>query len=394
MNLKKTDALFIPTYKRDATLFVSGKGSYLYDDAGNAFLDFGTGIAVNTLGHAHPALQKALTAQATKIIHTSNLYFSQPQIDLATLLIKNSFGKRIFFCNSGTEASEATIKFARKWATAKNTDKYHILSFTDGFHGRTYGALSATAQSKFHDGFHPILDGFHYAPFNDIDAAQKILKQHPFAAIIVEPLQGEGGLNGASTKFLQFLRSAADKAGCALIFDEIQCGMGRTGTLWHYQQHKVVPDMMTLAKPLGGGLPLGAVVCNKEIALTMTPGEHGTTFGGNPVACAVGTALLNIVAAKPFLKQVKQKGEYLKTKLIELQKQFPDISTVLGSGLLAGVRMNSDPTTIISSCKDSGLILVKAGHNTVRFIPPLTVKKKEIDKAVKIFKMVLSSRFL
>jgi predicted acetylornithine/succinylornithine family transaminase len=392
MNTKKFDDLFVPTYKRDGAPLSHGKGSLLFDTEGREFLDFGSGIAVNSLGHAHPALQKALIDQGKKIIHTSNLYFSQPQIDLAKLLIKHSFGDRVFFCNSGTEANEAAIKFARKWATATSPDKYHILSFTDGFHGRTYGALSATAQEKFHVGFNPLVEGFHYAPFNDEKAVKKLLAAHQFAAIFIEPLQGEGGVNSATPEFMAFLRKAADKHKCALVFDEIQCGMGRTGTLWAYEQYKIIPDMMTLAKPLGGGMPLGAVVCKEEIALSLHAGDHGTTFGGNAVACAVGAAVMNIIADKKFLKQVQEKGCYLFGKLYALQKKFPTIDSILGNGLLIGVRMKEDPAAIISDCKKAGLLLIKANRNTIRFIPPLTVKKGEIDKAVAIFTTILKNQ--
>ena len=390
MNTKNFDRLFVPTYKREGAPFTHGRGCTLFDSTGASYLDFGTGIAVNALGHAHPALQKALMTQGNALIHSSNLYFSQPQIDLAKLLIKHSFGDRVFFCNSGTEANEAAIKFARKWARRISAEKYHILSFTDGFHGRTYGALSATAQEKFHAGFDPLLNGFHYAPFNNMAAVKRLLGQYQFAAIFVEPLQGEGGINQASTGFLKFLRQAATRHQCALVFDEIQCGMGRTGTLWNYQQHKVEPDIMTLAKPLGGGLPLGAVITRDEIALSINAGDHGTTFGGNPVACALGVATLSTIADRTFLREVREKGKYLVEKLNALTTRFPSIIQVLGSGLLIGVRMDSDPASIIDECRARGLLLIKAGHNTIRFIPPLTVKKREMDKAVRIFKTVLS----
>jgi predicted acetylornithine/succinylornithine family transaminase len=390
MNLKKINSLFIPVFNREGVPFTHGKGSYLFDSNGTSYLDFSTGIAVNALGHAHPALQKALVKQGHKLIHLSNLYFSEPQIELAALLIKHSFGKRIFFCNSGTEANEAAIKFSRKWSQQYSPDKYHILSFNDGFHGRTYGALSATAQGKFHHGFEPLVGGFHYAPFNDIGAVKKLLSTHQYAAIIVEPLQGEGGVNAATVEFLSFLRAVCNEHNCVLIFDEIQCGMGRTGTLWNYEQYKVIPDMLTLAKPIGGGLPLGAVITSEAIAQAMKYGDHGTTFGGNPVACALGTAVLTIVADKRFLKEVREKGAYLSAKLDALKKTNASIESVLGKGLLLGVRMKTDPISIISECRNAGLLLIKAGHNTIRFLPPLTVKKSEIDKAVKIFVNVLN----
>lgn len=385
MKKKDYNDLFVPTYKRTGAPFISGKGSYLFDSDNKKYLDFGSGIAVNALGHAHPVLKKTIKEQGELLLHSSNLYFNKPQIDLAEKLIKNSFAQKVFFCNSGTEANEAAIKFARKKAISISEDKYHVLSFYDGFHGRTYGALSATAQEKFHQGFLPMLDGFHYVKLNDIEATEQILKKYSFAAVIIEPLQGEGGINSTDTSFLKFLRNYTAENSIALVFDEIQCGMGRTGTLWNYQQHKVIPDMMTLAKPLGGGLPLGAVLCKKEFSDSITPGDHGTTFGGNPVSCALGSRLLSIIKEKAFLKEVRQKGNYLKKKLSALQSLYPVIESIRGSGLLLGVRFTQDPQPLIPLCKENGLILIKANHNTIRFIPPLTVKLNEIDKAVSIF---------
>ena len=387
---KDLNSLFMPTYKRDGAPVSRGKGIYLYDSEGKKYLDFGTGIAVNALGHGHPAILKVLRAAGSKIIHTSNLYFSESQIAFAKLLLKNSFGDRVFFCNSGTEANEGAIKFARKWAGALSPDKYHILSFTDGFHGRTYGALSATAQAKFHAGFGPMLDGFHYANLNDIYATKKILEEHNFAAIIVEPLQGEGGVIPATAEFLRFLRAYADKHSIVLIFDEIQCGMGRTGYLWNYQHYRVTPDMMTLAKPVGGGLPLGVVVSKEKFADTLSPGDHGTTFGGNSLACAIGCEVLKIISKKDFLREVKENGVYLKKKLTALKSSFSNIEEIRGIGLLLGLQLGEDPQSVVSECKNRGLLLIKAGHNTIRFLPPLTVSKKEIDKAVSIFADVLA----
>jgi predicted acetylornithine/succinylornithine family transaminase len=385
MNTDEINSLFVPTYARSGAPMVKGKGMYLIDADGKKYLDFGSGISVNALGHAHPGLIKALVQQGKALLHTSNLYFNQPQIDFAKLLIKHSFGERVFLCNSGTEANEAAIKFARKWATLEDRKKYHILSFTDSFHGRTYGGLSATAQEKFHAGFKPIMSGFHYAPFNDIEATTAMLAKHKFAAIFIEPLQGESGINVAATEFLKFLREYATEHRIALVFDEVQCGVGRTGTLWHYEQHGVTPDIMTLAKPIGGGLPLGAVVCTEEVALALKPGEHGSTFGGNPLACALGCVVLSTVAQKSFLKAVRTNGAYLKTQLETLAKSHPEITSVHGSGLMIGVRFEQDPKKLIGVCKALGLLVIHAGHNTVRFMPALTATKEDIDKAVKIF---------
>ena len=308
--MKNSDynSLFINTFVRSGPPLVRGKGMYLYNASGKKFLDFGTGIAVSALGHSHPLIVNELKKQGSRLLHVSNYYITPSQIELAQLLLKNSFGGRVFLCNSGTEANEGAIKFARKWAKQTSPEKYHILSFSDCFHGRTYGSLSATAQEKFHKGFEPIVPGFHYAPFNDIGETQKILEQYQFAAIIIEPLQGEGGVNQVTTEFLTFLREYADTHRIALIYDEIQCGMGRTGAVWCYQHYGIEPDIMTLAKPVGGGIPLGAVICKDAIAEVITPGDHGTTFGGNPLACALGCVVLKEITKKSFLKQIRDSG--------------------------------------------------------------------------------------
>ena len=388
---KDLNKMFVPVFKRSGAPFVKGKGVYLYDADDKKFLDFGAGIAVNALGYGYPSLDKAIKEQGAKLLHTSNLYFAKPQVDLAEMLLKNSFADKVFFCNSGTEANEAAIKFSRKWGHSIANDKFHILSFTDGFHGRTYGALSATAQPKFHGGFEPILEGFHYATFNDIENTKKILSQFSFAAIIVEPIQGEGGVISATKEFLTFLREYADQNSILLIFDEIQCGMGRTGTLWNYEQHKIKPDIMTLAKPVGGGLPLGVVLCKDAAVAPLSVGDHGTTFGGNPLACVLGLEVLKVVSKKPFLKEVRTLGTYLKKKLTALKSTCDCIETVRGEGLLIGVQLSVDPLPVVDKCRENGLLVIKAGHHTIRFIPPLIVTKKDIDKAIAIFEKTLTA---
>ena len=384
------NALFVPTYARSGAPFIKGSGMYLYDTNGKAFLDFGAGIAVNALGHAHPALVKAITKNGALLLHTSNLYFNKPNLDFAALLSRHVFPGKIFLCNTGTEANEAAIKFSRKWATASNRKKYHLLSFSHGFHGRTYGAMSTTAQPVFHAGFKPLLPGCHYAPFNDISAAGKALSSHEFAAVIVEPLQGEGGISQATPAFMKFLRNYCTKHKTALVFDEIQCGMGRTGTLWHYEQLGVIPDIMTIAKPIGGGLPLGGVVVRNDIAACIKPGDHGTTFGGNPLACALGIEMLKIVTKPRFLASVKMNGTYLRERLGGLSPKYPVIKEVRGAGLLTGVEVTADPKPIIAACNQLGLLVIKAEKHTIRFIPPLIVTKKDIDKAVGIFEKAIA----
>jgi acetylornithine/N-succinyldiaminopimelate aminotransferase len=391
MKTNDYNSLFMPTFSRSGAPLTSGKGMYLTDAKGKKYLDFGAGIAVNALGHSHASIVKALCTQGSKLLHISNLYISEPAIEIAKLLIKNSFGTRVFLCNSGTEAIEAAIKFARKSASVDDPGKHHILTFFDGFHGRTYGAMSATAQKKFHQGFYPILPGFHYAPFNDIKAAKAILAKHKFAAIMLEPLQAEGGVNLATKEFLKFLREWCDKNKSFLIFDEIQCGMGRTGKLWCHEHYGIIPDIMTLAKPIGGGLPLGAVICTEKIAQAIKPGDHGTTFGGNPLACALGCIMLKTIANTTFLKQVQSSSLYLRKKLEVLQSKHPEIEEIRGLGLLLGVKITADPLAVIAKCRELGLLLIKAEHHIVRFLPPLIVSKKDIDKATSIFEKALKS---
>jgi acetylornithine/N-succinyldiaminopimelate aminotransferase len=370
---------------------VSGEGMYLVDADGRRYLDFGSGIAVSALGHSHPRLVSVLREQGEKLLHLSNLYFSQPQIDLAGMLVEHSFGTKVFLCNSGTEAIEAAIKFSRKWASKTAQDKYHVLSFYKGFHGRTYGALSATAQQQFHDGFGPLLAGFHYATLNDIAGTKAVLDKDNYSTIIVEPIQGEGGVNIASKGFLAFLRRYATAHGIALVFDEIQCGMGRTGKLWCYEHDGIEPDILAAAKPLGGGLPLGAAICSEHIAQAISPGNHGTTFGGNPLACALGCELLSIVSKPAFLKKVTLSGERIQKGLRSLAAKYPLVKDVRGRGLLIGVELSIDPKPVIPLCKEKGLLLIKAEHNTVRFMPPLIVGKADIDTALTIFGEVLAT---
>lgn len=381
---------FVNTFSRSGPPIVKGKGMYLIDESGKKFLDFGAGIAVSALGHADSLIVKELKKQGSNLLHISNLYITPSQIGLARLLVKHSFGDKVFFSNSGTEANEGAIKFARKWARQFSDKKYHVLSFSDCFHGRTYGALSATSQEHYHQGFQPMVPGFHYAPWNNLKATLALLDKHEFAAIILEPLQAEGGVNVVDKEFLRNLRDYADKHHICLIFDEVQCGMGRTGRLWCYEHFGIEPDMMTLAKPLGGGIPLGAIVCRDAVVAGVKPGDHGTTFGGNPLACALGSVVLGQITGKGFLKNVRESGKYLAAELTKVKKKFPVIEEIRGLGLLLGVRVTGDAAGIVAKCKEAGLLLIKAEHNTIRFLPPLIVARKDIDRAVKIFESVLS----
>lgn len=381
--------LYVPIYARSGAPMDYGKGVYLFDTDGKKYLDCAAAIAVNALGYGNKALEETIEKQAKKIIHSSNWYFNEPNINLAKTLIESSFADRVFFCNSGTEANEAAIKFSRKYASAKKAAKTAVLSFYGSFHGRTYASMTASGQKCFHEGFHPLPQGFFYAPFNDVEATKSVLESADFAAIIVEPIQAEGGVCEAAPEFLQFLRDYCDKNDAVLIYDEIQCGIGRSGKLWAYQNYGVIPDMLTAAKPLGGGIPLGAVLSNEKFVSAMKVGDHGTTFGGNPVACALGNTVFSIVNQKEFLDGVAQKGEYLKQKLSEIQKTHGEITGIFGRGLLIGVQISLEPKKVTAKAKEKGLLLGKAEKNMVRFIPPLIISNDELDEAVSILVSVL-----
>jgi len=380
---------YAPIYARTGAPMDYGRGVYLFDTEGKKYLDCAAGIAVNALGYANKALEETIEKQAKKLIHSSNWYFSEPNISLAKALIESSFADRVFFCNSGTEANEAAIKFSRKYACAKNASKTAVLSFYGSFHGRTYASMTASGQKCFHEGFHPLPQGFFYAPFNDIKATKSVLESADFAAIIVEPIQAEGGVCEATQEFLRFLRGYCDENDTVLIYDEIQCGIGRSGKLWAYENYGVIPDILTAAKPLGGGIPLGAALAGEKFVSTLKAGDHGTTFGGNPVACALGNTVFSIVNQKDFLEDIARKGEYLKQKLSEIQKTHGEITGIFGRGLLIGVQTSFEPKKVAAKAREKGLLLGKAEKNMVRFIPPLIISNGELDEAVSILASVL-----
>ena len=384
--------LYIPFYVREGAPIVEGKGVYLFDADGKKYLDCFAGIAVNALGYGNAELEKTISEQSKKLLHISNIYFNDQQIALAQKLVESSFADRVFFCNSGTEANEAAIKFARKYGSSKNPAKTAILSFHESFHGRTYAAMTATGQKYFHAGFGPLPQGFFYAPFNDIEATKQILDGADFAGILLEPIQAEGGITETTQEFMQFLRNYCDENDIVLIFDEIQCGMGRTGKLWAYEHYGITSDILTSAKPLGGGLPLGAVIAKDKFVSCLKVGDHGTTFGGNPLACALGNTTISIINTPEFLAEVAEKGEYFKQKLAELQKKHKEITGIFGKGLLIGVQTIYEPKKLYASAYENGLMIAKANKNQIRFLPPLIISKAEIDEALNIFEKVLESQ--
>jgi acetylornithine/N-succinyldiaminopimelate aminotransferase len=369
------------TYKRLGIAPTSGQGSWLFDDEGNRYLDFIGGIATNSLGHGHPALVKAIQEQAETLIHCSNLYEVPIQAEVAELLTGATDFDRVFFCNSGTESVEAAIKLARKHS---GPEKHEILTFSKSFHGRTYGGLSATGQPTLKDGFGPMLDGFVYAPFGDLEAARDLVGPQT-AAILVEPIQGEGGVNVPPEGFLRGLRDLCDQHDALLIFDEVQTGAGRTGHLYAYQGVGVVPDVLTSAKGLGGGFPVGAMLAKEEYA-ALGPGNHGSTFGGNPLAMAAVRAVLGVVNDESFLEEVRLKGAILKNALEKLAEQIPG-AEVRGEGLLIGLYLGPElAPKVFEHCLEEGLLVNLIGGTTIRLAPPLTVSRTEVRAALDTFR--------
>ena len=382
-------AHIVGTYKRPPFVLVHGEGVNLYDSEGNAYIDWVSGIAVNSLGYADVGIANAIQKQlATGLIHVSNLYHSAPQADLAKKLCELSFADKAFFTNSGTEANEAAIKFARKVAySAGNPDKTEIVSFTNGFHGRTMGALAVTPREKYQKPFAPMMPGAKVGEFNNIESAKQIINENT-AAVIVEPVQGEGGVNVADSEFLKTLREQCDKYNALLIFDEVQCGVGRTGTLWAYEAFDVEPDIMTLAKPLAGGLPIGAVLVTDHVNDAIEPGDHGSTFAGGLVVTAVANEVLTRISDPEFLAHVNDVSEYLLEKLSEINS--PLITEVRGQGLMVGIQMTIETAQIVQAGYDNGLILVNAGANVLRFVPPLIIEKQHVDIMVDRLTQILT----
>ena len=377
-------APILPTYARADVAFERGKGSWLIATDGRRFLDFGSGIAVNSCGHSHPHLVKALTEQAAKLWHTSNLYQMPEGRRLAERLIAHTFADTVFFCNSGAEANEAAIKMARKFHAAQgHPEKFRIITFEGAFHGRTLATIAAGGQKKYLEGFGPKVDGFDQVPFGDHEALKAAITDET-AAIMIEPIQGEGGIRSVPPQCLRGLRQLCDEKGLLLIYDEVQTGVGRTGKLFAHEWAGAPPDIMSIAKGIGGGFPMGACLATERAAVGMTAGTHGTTFGGNPLAMAVGNAVLDVILADGFLDAVAHKALLLKQKLAALKDRHPKvIEDVRGEGLLMGVKARVPNTELQAAARDAGLLSVAAGDNVLRLIPPLTVTEGELDEAVK-----------
>ena len=373
----------MPTYARSNVVFDSGVGAWLTTADGDKFLDFNSGIAVNALGHSHPHLLKALDSQLKKFWHCSNLYTISSQELLAERLIQNSFAELAFFCNSGAEAVECAIKIARRHhQSGRKNNRYRIITATNAFHGRTLATIAAGGQRKSLDGFEPIVNGFDHVPFGDLDAVSEALNDET-AAILIEPIQGEGGLNTASATYLQGLRSIASANGLLLIYDEVQSGMGRTGKLFAYQHSNLEPDIMCIAKALGGGFPVGACLATKVAAKSMGPGSHGSTFGGNPLAMAAANAVLDVILDEGFLDRVTALSKYFYNGLVSLVDNNQNVfDSIKGRGLMVGLKCKVENTKMVEKLMDLNLLTVVAGDNVVRLYPPLIVTESEIDLAL------------
>jgi predicted acetylornithine/succinylornithine family transaminase len=373
-------AYVLGTYPRAPIVFESGQGMWLFDSKGRRYLDFTSGIAVNALGHAAPEIVQAVETQIHKLMHVSNLYYTRPQAELARDLCQKSFAERVFFCNSGAEAVEAAIKFARKSGRqAGGEQKTRLVAFSGGFHGRTMGALALTAREKYQAPFRPLMPNVDIVPFNDLQAAKQVIGPQT-CGVIVEPIQGEGGLQVADEKFLAGLRELCDRHNARLIFDEIQCGLGRTGKLWAYEHSGVIPDMMTLAKALGGGLPMGAVLLNGHCAEVIAPGDHGSTFAAGPVAASSAQVVLDRVSSAAMLAHVNQVAGYLAERLAALQS--PHIQEIRGRGLMIGIRLDRDVQPLLEAGYQQGILLLNAGPDVLRLLPALILTKEHVDLLV------------
>ena len=380
---------YLPVFARYKIVLDHGDGVYVYDTQGNKYIDFLGGIAVNVLGHNHKELVKAVAEQAGKMIHCSNLYYTQVQADAAEKLVKLSGLGKVFFGNSGAEANEGAIKIARKYAHSIDADKSQIISAIHSFHGRTIATLTATGQPKYHEGFGPLPAGFDYVPYNDIEALEKLMSDKT-AAVMLEPIQGEGGVHVPDVAYMQKVRQLCDKYNAVLIFDEIQSGMGRSGKFFAYENFGIKPDVVTLAKGLAGGVPIGAFIATDKVAAAFHAGDHGSTFGGNPLACAAANVVLDIVGQPNFLQHVVEMGDYMKSRLEAMQAKYPIlIKEVRGMGLILGMELAKPGRDIVNDCLGKGAIINCTAGNVLRFVPPLIVTKEHIDEVCDALEAVL-----
>ncbi len=386
--IQKENEFVLATYPRLPFVISHGKGSYLFDSEGNCYLDFGSGIAVNAFGHCDDSIVKAVQSQVATLSHVSNLYHSVPQADLSEKLCEKSFADKVFFSNSGAEAVEASLKFARKYALVNYGEKKNkIVAFSNGFHGRTYGALSVTAREKYQAPFRPLLSNIEIATYNDVESAKKAIDKDT-CAVIVEVIQGEGGVNVASKEFIQTIRKLCDENNALMIIDEIQTGFGRTGSMWAHEQFEITPDIMTLAKALGGGLPIGATLITNEVAKCLSAGDHGSTFGGGPVAASAALAVINKFDESDVLSHVQKMSDYLLSELKKLNLE--QIVEIRGMGLMIGIELTIEVGSFYQKAHEYGILILTAGPNIIRLLPPLSISKSEIDEFIQAFQKLIT----
>ncbi|MHC4431990.1 MAG: acetylornithine/succinylornithine family transaminase [Planctomycetota bacterium] len=390
MNTQETIDLFdkyvIANYGRLPRVIVKGEGCYLYDADGNRILDMFPGWAVSAIGHCHPKVVEALRKQAGELLHIDNTFYSEPQGELAKLLSERAFGGKCFFCNSGAEANEAALKLARLHTSE---GKYKFITAEGSFHGRTFATMTATAQPKHHEGLLPLLPGFVYVPFNDIEALEKAFSDE-VAAVMVEPIQGEGGINLGDAEYLRAIRRLCDENGAVLIFDEVTTGVGRTGKWFAYQHYDLEPDILTMAKALGGGTAIGAMMATEEVAGSLVPGKHATTFGGNAILCAAAVATIKAIEEEGMLENAARLGQYTMDRLRQLKQKHALIDSVRGVGLMIGLQLNSSGSGIVDRCLERGLRINCTQGTVLRFMPPMIADESQIDQAVEILDSVLS----
>ncbi len=388
--IERAKAHLLQNYRTQPVVLERGQGTRVWDADGKQYLDLLGGIATCALGHCHPAVTAALKAQADQLWHVSNAFYTRPQIELAERLCRASGMDRAFFCNSGAEANEAILKLSRKVHSDRGTGRYEVITFLNSFHGRSLATVTATGQTKYQKGFEPLPAGFSHVPYGDLVAARKAIGPKT-GAILVEAIQGEGGVHVAPEGFLAGLRKLCDETGTLLLVDEIQTGMGRTGKMFAFQHEGIRPDAISLAKALGNGIPVGAMLCREELAKSLGPGSHGSTFGGNLLATAAGVASFDLISDPKMLEGVRQKGEYFMAGARKLQAKLPSkISAVRGRGLLIGVELTSEAAPVVARCRDGGMLVNLAGERTVRFAPPFIVTEAELDEGLRILEAALA----
>jgi len=379
--IERAERCLMPTYTRIPLVIEKGQGVKVWDRKGKEYLDFISGIGVMEVGHCHPEIVKAIQGQVKELIHCSNLYHIRLQVELAEELCRCSFADRVFFSNSGAEANEAAIKLARKFGSSRGA--FEILSMENSFHGRTLATLGITGQTKYQKGFGPFASGVRFVPFNDLSQVEQGFSSKT-CAVILEPIQGEGGIKVADKSFLQGLRQLCDQKGILLILDEVQCGLGRTGRLFAYEHYGIEPDILTVAKPLGGGFPMGATLAREEVANSFQPGDHASTFGGNPLACAAALAFLRVLIEERLVEKAEERGGYFRQQLEKIKEEFHLIKEVRGKGLMVGMELYSGAREVVKECRERGLLINCAAGNTLRFLPPLIVQKEDINRALEI----------